>query len=89
MLLFLPARLKLGALFNMDLCSVLNGQPLQMMCKNVQVRGPVGGAAERAGQQAWGECKRQQPALSRGGALLLDSALVHLSTSQKTAAAGA
>lgn len=31
-------RLKLGALINLDLCPVLNGQPLQMLCKNVQVR---------------------------------------------------
>jgi hypothetical protein len=31
-------RLKLGAFINLDLCPVLNGQPLQMMCKNVQVR---------------------------------------------------
>jgi hypothetical protein len=30
-------RLKLGAFINLDLCPVLNGQPLQMMCKNVQV----------------------------------------------------
>jgi hypothetical protein len=32
-------RLKLGAFINLDLCPVLNGQPLQMMCKNVRVRG--------------------------------------------------
>lgn len=29
-------RLKLGAFINLDLCAVLNGQPLQLMCKNVQ-----------------------------------------------------
>jgi hypothetical protein len=35
----MPAyRLKLGAFINLDLCPVLNGQPLQLMCKNVQVR---------------------------------------------------
>lgn len=33
----LSHRLKLGALFNLDLCPVLNGQPLQILCKNVQV----------------------------------------------------
>lgn len=32
-------RLKLGAFINLDLCPVLNGQPLQMMCKNVRVSG--------------------------------------------------
>jgi hypothetical protein len=31
-------RLKLGAFINLDLCPVLNGQPLQMLCKNVRVR---------------------------------------------------
>lgn len=34
----LCCRLKLGAFINLDLCPILNGQPLQMMCKNVQVR---------------------------------------------------
>lgn len=34
----MPAyKLKLGAFINLDLCPVLNGQPLQLMCKNVQV----------------------------------------------------
>ena len=36
----LCCRLKLGAFINLDLCPILNGQPLQMMCKNVQVRRP-------------------------------------------------
>jgi hypothetical protein len=31
-------RLKLGGMINMDLCPVLNGQPLQLLCKNIQVR---------------------------------------------------
>jgi len=39
-------RMKLGALFNLDLCPVMNGQPLQMLCKNTQVG--VGGAAAAA-----------------------------------------
>jgi hypothetical protein len=31
-------RLSLGGLLNLDLCPILNGQPLQMMCKNIKVR---------------------------------------------------
>lgn len=31
-------RLSLGGLLNLDLCPILNGQPLQMMCKNIRVR---------------------------------------------------
>jgi hypothetical protein len=30
-------RLSLGGLLNLDLCPILNGQPLQMMCKNIKV----------------------------------------------------
>eukprot|EP00883_Tetradesmus_obliquus_P004533 jgi/Sobl393_1/14888/SZX68548.1 len=29
-------RLSLGGLLNLDLCPILNGQPLQMMCKNIR-----------------------------------------------------
>jgi hypothetical protein len=41
-------RLKLGAFINLDLCAVLNGQPLQLMCKNVQVRAGSKHTAEPA-----------------------------------------
>lgn len=30
-------KLSLGGFLNLDLCPLLNGQPLQMMCKNVRV----------------------------------------------------
>eukprot|EP00878_Enallax_costatus_P021030 GHUV01022248.1.p1 GENE.GHUV01022248.1~~GHUV01022248.1.p1 ORF type:complete len:346 (+),score=89.52 GHUV01022248.1:158-1195(+) len=35
-------KLSLGGLLNMDLSQILNGQPLQMLLKNVRVSGPFG-----------------------------------------------
>jgi hypothetical protein len=56
-------RLKLGGLLNMDLCHLLNGQPLQYMCKNIRVR-----RALLRGCVRWGD---HPPCLGarRGGAV--------------------